>query len=73
MSESSQDTITGMAKIDPELFERVARALGGQDKARAWFNAPNPMLGGSSPVEMIEKGLEPRLRRFVEEVVPRVH
>jgi uncharacterized protein (DUF2384 family) len=62
-----------MARIDPELFERVARALGGQDKARAWFNAPNPMLGGSSPVEMIDKGLESRLRGFVEEALPRVH
>jgi uncharacterized protein (DUF2384 family) len=62
-----------MLKIDQDLFDRVARALGSREKARTWFDAPNPMLGGASPVEMIKQGLESRLRRFVEEALPRAH
>jgi len=35
-------------------------------KAARWFRAHNPMLGGPSPMEMIEKGRIHRLQLWIE-------
>ncbi len=51
--------------IDQVLFESVAKALGGREKALAWFDARNPMLGDVTPKEMIRAGQSDRLLKFI--------
>jgi len=44
----------------------VVKAMDGDvDKATAWFLARNPLLGDTSPREMIRMGRYERLRRFI--------
>jgi hypothetical protein len=36
------------------------------DKVRLWFSTANPLLGGVSPMWMLEHGREEKLRRFID-------
>jgi len=37
-----------------------------KDKTRLWFNMPNPMLGGVSPMNMILLGKHKKLMKFIQ-------
>jgi len=63
-------------KIPREVLDRlteiaticglVAQFFGGNShKTTLWFKTPNPLLGGSSPRDMIRLGRYEKLRRFV--------
>ena len=36
------------------------------NKARGWFNTPNPLLGGVSPLDMIILGRGEKLEKFIK-------
>ena len=57
------------------LIDGVAESLylpvvdyfkGDVGKATLWFNTSNPLLGGVSPLEMINIGREIRLQKFID-------
>jgi|SRR5437588_12584486 len=67
-------------RIPPELKERmeqiancgllVADYFGGDArKVVIWFQAPNPLLGGVSPRDMIRYGRFVKLQRFISEAL----
>lgn len=37
-----------------------------KEKTRLWFNMPNPMLGGVSPLQMILLGKHKKLMKFIQ-------
>lgn len=39
---------------------------GNEEKAFAWFDAENPLLGNITPIEMIAIGKISKLRKFIE-------
>ena len=39
---------------------------GDKDQTQVWFNMPNPLLGGISPVTMIALGKQKKLMKFIQ-------
>lgn len=39
---------------------------GDYSKAKMWMDSDNPMLGGTSPIEMIKSGRHEKLMGFIE-------
>jgi uncharacterized protein (DUF2384 family) len=42
---------------------------GNEKKARAWMEAPNPLLGGIPPVYMVKMGRGAKLLRWVKQSI----
>jgi len=43
----------------------VCKFFGNKNKAALWFNTPNPLLGGVSPVDTISLGKVDKLLKFI--------
>lgn len=39
---------------------------GNKEQTQVWFNMPNPLLGGISPITMIALGKQKKLMRFIQ-------
>lgn len=37
-----------------------------KDKTQAWFECPNPHLGGTTPVKLIQMGREHKVLQFIQ-------
>lgn len=55
--------------MDNKLYTLVYEFFKNHEKTMIWFSAPNPLLGGISPNQMIEIGKEDRLSSFVKNVL----
>jgi hypothetical protein len=56
-----------MENIPDDLWQQVGYIFSYDvDRARLWFETSNPLLGGVSPLWMLENGREQRLRAFVD-------
>jgi len=50
-----------------EAVALVVRFFNGdEEKIKAWFSTPNPLLGGISPIDMILWGDEDKLLDFIK-------
>lgn len=47
------------------LWEPVFQFFGDEVKTFLWFNTENPNLGGCKPIDMILKGREEKLAKFI--------
>ena len=68
---TAQDAIAPIPRRDleafAEIYTRVAEFFRNTSKTTIWFRAPNPMLGGVRPIEMLLSGRAHRLLQFVRE------
>lgn len=55
-------------KIPSDLWRLVSDRLG-PTKAFKWFRIKHPMLGDVSPLEMLERGRENRLRKAISSML----
>lgn len=56
------------SKYENDLVEKVRKAMGWKSRAKAlrWFATDNPLLGGLSPDDLLDEGLERELAEFIE-------
>ncbi len=53
--------------IPQAYFDKIkAYFYGDASKAWRWFSAPNPGLGGVSPISMIKAGRVEKLKHFID-------
>jgi uncharacterized protein (DUF2384 family) len=52
--------ITEVRRLVKEFFK------GDNDKTALWMSSPNPLLGNTSPVDMVMAGREDKLLEFVK-------
>ena len=45
----------------------LVRFFGSEEKAKLWWATPNPHLGGLSPAQMVARGREAKLSRFIQQ------
>lgn len=50
-----------MSELLP-ILSAARDVLGSDEKLAAWLDAPNPMLGDDTPLQLVRKGMAQRLR-----------
>jgi hypothetical protein len=51
--------------LKSELWQPVFEFFRDEVKTFLWFHTSNPMLGGCKPIDMILKGREKKLAKFI--------